>query len=585
MSDVEGYLTRAGIAVRRSGGDQLVMSCPACGKEGKAYVHRITWLWDCKVCGAKGNEITLKRSMGHLPTLPTKAATDTRPGMISRTPPDKWKAAAKALWTSEKAQEAVGWLSGRGLSEEVLRGASVGWVAAVGRTVGRATGPGWVSLPGGEGAKCRALDPDSPTRYMMQGSPGLYAPFGIEPTTLVICGGEIDALSWAEAGHRNVVSSMVGEGAWKDEWTVLLSECDDIVVVYDEDTAGQEGAAKLAGKLGRHRARIGHYPDGSSDANEALVAGLLDPATIIAAAGHIVYEGITTVEAAGKAYLEQLRNKVGIKGRATGWQDLDRLLGGWRDGELTLVTGDTGCGKTTMASQAGLYQAEHGTGVLYCPFELGPVRQVGKWCRQMLEGPPIDMDIEHSERVVRRMGTLPLWMYQHRGPLDAEVLRAVLLYSIHRLGCTFIVLDHLHFVVLDGRGERAHIDQLMKVCAEVVVDTGAHILALAHPAKMARDQGDNAIVQANDLKGSSGLKQIADNVLSVWRPRKKDRGDVVDEGGLGASVIYVLKCRSEYGQEGAVALIYDPVGALLKEDNTVTRKPDGGLTINVGGRQ
>ena len=584
MSDVEAYLQRSGIACKRSGATQLVMDCPACGKEKKAYINRSSWLWDCKVCGEEGNEITLKRTLGHLPTLPSK--TDGKPSqgsaLISPKPSAKWNTASRSLWADARARSAVGWLKDRGLTEEVLKGAGIGWVQSVGRSVGRATGPGWVTLPVKDGAKCRALDPTSSTRYMMQGKPGLFRPYGIDPSKpLVITAGEIDALSWAVAGHRNTVAGTTGESSWSDEWTALLADCDDLVVVYDNDDPGRAGAKAMADRLGHHRVRIGHIPDPHKDSNDALKAGVLDPALIIDAAKHVPHEGVTTLQEAGDLYLRQFDNPGSMIGAPTGWADLDHLLGGWRDGEVTLVTGDTGCGKTTLASQAALIQSKAGRGVLMCPFELGAVRQVGKWVRQELRCAPTDVE---RGRLVDSLATLvglPLWMYSARGELNVETVRQTLLYSIHRLGTRFIVLDHLHFVAGEGQGERSRLDGLMRVCAEVAVDTGAHILALAHPSKMSRDQGDNGIVQANDLKGSSGLKQLADNVLSVWRPRNDDRSDVVDGAGYGSTVVYVMKCRSEYGREGAVSLRYDIEAASLVDDSVVTKK-DGGMTINVG---
>lgn len=588
MSDVQAYLQRSGVACKRSGTTQLVMDCPACGKERKAYIHRDTWLWDCKVCGEGGNELTLKRSLGHLPTLPQKTNGQSRPGigLICPQIAPRWQTAGRSIWVDPRAQEAVLWLRGRGLTDEVLKDAGIGWVPAVGRQVGRATGPGWVTLPAGDGAKCRALDPNASTRYLMQGKPGLFQPFGVDPhLPLVITAGEIDCLSWAVAGHRNVVAGTTGEAAWSDEWTALLAECDDLVVVYDNDDPGRAGARAMADRLGHHRVRLGQIPDPHKDSNDALQAGDLDPSAILAAAKHIPHEGVTTVEEAGQIYLRQLDDPGSMVGTPTGWTDLDHLLGGWRDGEVTLVTGDTGTGKTTLASQAALIQAQAGRGVLMCPFELGPVRQVGKWVRQHLGQPPVGVERKQVTDCLEKLVDLPLWMYSARGELDIETVRQTLLYSIHRLGTRFVVLDHLHFICGEGQGERSRLDGLMRVCAEVAVDTGAHILALAHPSKMSREQGDNAIVQANDLKGSSGLKQLADNVLSVWRPRNDDRSDVVDTDGLGNAVVYVMKCRSEYGREGAVALRYDPGAAQLLDDRAAVHDSDGGMTIDVrGGR-
>lgn len=43
------------LIVRRWGEKQIQADCPFCGKERHFYVNPVTRLWDCKVCGARGN--------------------------------------------------------------------------------------------------------------------------------------------------------------------------------------------------------------------------------------------------------------------------------------------------------------------------------------------------------------------------------------------------------------------------------------------------------------------------------------------------------------------------------------------------
>lgn len=43
------------LVVRKWGSKQIQGDCPFCGKEGHFYVNPVTRLWDCKVCGARGN--------------------------------------------------------------------------------------------------------------------------------------------------------------------------------------------------------------------------------------------------------------------------------------------------------------------------------------------------------------------------------------------------------------------------------------------------------------------------------------------------------------------------------------------------
>ena len=47
----EGY----GVTFSGKSGDQAYGNCPFCGKENKFYVSTVSSLWDCKVCGRKGN--------------------------------------------------------------------------------------------------------------------------------------------------------------------------------------------------------------------------------------------------------------------------------------------------------------------------------------------------------------------------------------------------------------------------------------------------------------------------------------------------------------------------------------------------
>ncbi len=72
------------------------------------------------------------------------------------------------------------------------------------------------------------------------------------------------------------------------------------------------------------------------------------------------------------------------------------------------------------------------------------------------------------------------------------------------------------------------------------------------------------------MKGTSALKQFSDNVLSVWRGRKANRGKVVGKSGYGTSIVYLLKVRDEDGMEGSVPFRYHVEAALMLDDIDVS---------------
>jgi hypothetical protein len=66
-------------------------------------------------------------------------------------------------------------------------------------------------------------------RRLVGGDSVLFAPNGIKPEeTILIVGGELDALSCVVAGWANVISPTTGETAWADSATAQLEACEDI---------------------------------------------------------------------------------------------------------------------------------------------------------------------------------------------------------------------------------------------------------------------------------------------------------------------------------------------------------------------
>ena len=86
--------------------------------------------------------------------------------------------------------------------------------------------------------------------------------------------GEFDVLSMWVYGFKNVVSGTAGATAnWKEDWLDALEKYKSFILLYDDDQAGNEGAEKLADKLGKYRC-FRSLIDGFNDPNEALIAGL-----------------------------------------------------------------------------------------------------------------------------------------------------------------------------------------------------------------------------------------------------------------------------------------------------------------------
>jgi twinkle protein len=254
-------------------------------------------------------------------------------------------------------------------------------------------------------------------------------------------------------------------------------------------------------------------------------------------------------------FFEQIKNffdhPEASRAIATGWEKLDKLLGGLRPNELTELTGETGSGKTTWAANLGYRLSKNGHPVLIASFEMKPLSIIKKML-QMESGRPLSLHtLQSVSPFYVRISSFPIFFLDQYGEISLSQLKQAIFYARRRLKIEFAILDHLHFFLkFSGDHERQAIDQALRDLKSWAMELGIHILLIVHPTKI---ESENRPIRLNDLKGSSGLKQVADNVISIWRPRDKD--DL--KRPKAEIVLDVLKVRDDEGDEGKIILTFD----------------------------
>lgn len=250
-------------------------------------------------------------------------------------------------------------------------------------------------------------------------------------------------------------------------------------------------------------------------------------------------------------FRQEILNPKRLKAMLTGLVSFDELLGGLRSNELTVLTGETSSGKTTFGAGFLPYVISQNDPVLIASFEMKPP-QIQRKIVQMAMGRPFsELSIAEKGQGLDFIESLPIHFVDAYGQINLNQLKGAILRAHRQFHIKLAVLDHLHFFLkYSGDMERQAIDQALVQIKSWCMDLGIHIILIVHPTKLTYD---NKVVHLNDLKGSSGLKQIPDNVLSLWRSRdpddlKKPQSDVL---------LYVLKCRDDDGDEGKVILTFD----------------------------
>lgn len=163
--------------------------------------------------------------------------------------------------------------------------------------------------------------------------------------------------------------------------------------------------------------------------------------------------------------------------------------------ETTILFGDTGLGKTTLAMQYGIDIAESGTHVLYVNFELSQQQLAKKFPNKEL---PSNFDIATIDYTLMHDVT-------DQGLILAEIEATAL-----RQEAKVIIIDNLTNLCINSKeGSEAGTIMLKLLSLRMVHDWT--MLILAHvPKRKASDP-----LTINDLAGSKILSNLADNVIGL----------------------------------------------------------------------
>lgn len=187
----------------------------------------------------------------------------------------------------------------------------------------------------------------------------------------------------------------------------------------------------------------------------------------------------------------------------------------FRKGEVTLWSGMNGHGKSVLLGQACLGFVCQQQKVCIASMEMKPMITMARICRQAsgIIVPDIDFIREFHAETDGWM-----WLYDQQGTVKPEMMLAVLRYCADKLGIDHFVIDSL---MKCGIGEDDYNRQkwFIDCITSIARDTGMHIHLVAHSRK-AKDEFSPP--NKMDVKGTGSITDQVDNVMTVWRNKKKE---------------------------------------------------------------
>jgi twinkle protein len=353
-----------------------------------------------------------------------------------------------------------------------------------------------------------------------------------------------------------------------------LESFDSVVINFDNDKYGKEAAQAVAKLLTPKKAKIMTLPVDYKDANDMLRQGR-HAAYVSAFWDAKIYtpSGVLNLSEQFKAY-QKLRTekKTAIP---YPWRGLNKKLEGLRAGELVTLTGGTGLGKSSVTREIEHWLIEN------TEDNVGVVALEENWSRTA-EGimaveanAKLHLDSVKSQYTEEQLDECfkkvfmgenegRVWIHAHHGVNNLEDIFSKLRYMIIGLDCKWIVVDHLHMLVLSTleNDERKAIDQIMHRLRTMVEETGCGMILVSHLRRVEGNRGhENGIETGlNHLRGSQSIAQLSDCVISLERNQQSD-----DEIEASTTKVRVLKSRYTGDVGVATNLLYDGATGRLRE--------------------
>jgi len=353
-----------------------------------------------------------------------------------------------------------------------------------------------------------------------------------------------------------------------------LESFDSVVINFDNDKYGKEAAQAVAKLLTPKKAKIMTLPVDYKDANDMLRQGR-HAAYVSAFWDAKIYtpSGVLNLSEQFKAYQKlRLEKKTAIP---YPWRGLNKKLEGLRAGELVTLTGGTGLGKSSVTREIEHWLIEN------TEDNVGVVALEENWSRTA-EGimaveanAKLHLDSVKSQYTEEQLDECfkkvfmgenegRVWIHAHHGVNNLEDIFSKLRYMIIGLDCKWIVVDHLHMLVLSTleNDERKAIDQIMHRLRTMVEETGCGMILVSHLRRVEGNRGhENGIETGlNHLRGSQSIAQLSDCVISLERNQQSD-----DEIEASTTKVRVLKSRYTGDVGVATNLLYDGATGRLRE--------------------
>lgn len=301
----------------------------------------------------------------------------------------------------------------------------------------------------------------------------------------------------------------------------------------------------------------GEISDSAFDADGKSSAELIDDAQrmILAMGEQTADDGDIHVSASFADYIKELERRTecdGLVGLSTGFAELDQRTNGLTGGELIILAGRPGSGKTTLAMNI----AEHvgiaeGKAVLVFSMEMSRVQLIDRMVASVGEipyallrsgkafgHPDFDLKILPTADRVKKSKIY----IDERGALTVAQMRVAARRLHKKTPLSLIVVDYLQLARAKAENRVNEITAISQALKALAKELNVPVIALSQLSRKCEEQKRRPI--SSDLRDSGSIEQDADSIFLIYRDEVYNE----DSQWKGKAEIHCTKLRN--GQPG-----------------------------------
>lgn len=281
---------------------------------------------------------------------------------------------------------------------------------------------------------------------------------------------------------------------------------------------------------------------GEEGAVDAAIASLL---ALNSTVTEHEFTGRQVLQMAFDVALKAHENGGRLPGISTGLTELDEILGGWHDSDLTIIGGRPAMGKT--AFMLGLAEASSAAGVRTGVFSAEqPAVQIGIRRSSLASGVGAatirsgqfqEEDWPKVNAGIRTAKDRPMWIYD-RSAVTLDELIGVSRKWKHAHGIQILFVDYAQRITVPGADRVTEVSQVARGLKNLARDLQIPVVALAQVVKGV-DTREDKRPNAGDLANSDELTREADQILMLYRDEVYNR----DSPARGIAEILIEKNR------------------------------------------